>query len=272
MPKLNLSDGEELYFEVHGKGPPLVLISGLNGVGAFWTPHLAELSARFQVILHDHRGTGQSSPSHITYSIEQMADDLVQLLDHLEVQKAHMAGHSTGGAICQVLGIDHPDRVDRLVLSATWTAADEYFGRLFAIRGDILRAMGAEAYTRVSLLFMRPPEWIRDHRDVQAQDEAAMTAGFPAPEVMLSRIEALQAFDRRADLGRITAPTLVIGATDDMVTPAYFSEELRRLIPGARLTVLPFGGHFFPIVAAEDFRRELLDFLSSTPTANTARM
>ena len=93
MTILTLTDGEELYYEVHGQGPPLVLISGLNGVDAFWKPHLEVLSRNFTVILHDHRGTGRSSPSRIDYSIEQMAGDLVELLDHLEIGQADMVGH-----------------------------------------------------------------------------------------------------------------------------------------------------------------------------------
>ena len=261
MAILTLSDGEKLYYEIHGRGPPLVLVSGLNGVGAFWKPHLDILSRGYTVVLHDHRGTGRSSPSRIDYSVEQMAGDLVELLDHLEIGKANFVGHSTGGAICQVLGIDHPERVASLVLSATWTVADGYFRRLFELRADVLRAMGPEGYLRASLMFMRPPAWIRDHDATQNDEIAKMIAGFPAPEVMLSRIAALLKFDRRAELARIAAPTLILGARDDMVTPVYYSEELSRLIPGAETAILEAGGHFFPISAAEEFRGALLDFL-----------
>ncbi|MHA1151582.1 MAG: alpha/beta fold hydrolase [Alphaproteobacteria bacterium] len=261
MANLTLTDGENLYYEVHGQGPPLVLISGLNGVGKFWMPQLDALARNHSVVLHDHRGTGRSSPSRIDYSVEQMAGDLVELLDHLEIAKADMVGHSTGGAICQVLGIDRPERVKSLVLSATWTAADGYFRRLFELRADVLRTMGPEGYLRASLMFMRPPAWIRDHDATQSEEIAAMVANFPAPEVMLSRIAALLRFDRRADLGRIVAPTLIVGARDDMVTPIYFSEELASLIPGAETAILEAGGHFFPISAAEAFRRVLLEFL-----------
>ena len=272
MTILTLTDGEELYYEVHGQGPPLVLISGLNGVGAFWKPHLEVLSRNFTVILHDHRGTGRSSPSRIDYSIEQMAGDLVELLDHLEIGQADMVGHSTGGAICQVLGIDQPERVASLVLSATWTAADGYFRRLFELRADVLRAMGPEGYLRASLMFMRPPAWIRDHDATQDEEIAAMAANFPLPEVMLSRIAALLEFDRRSELGRISAPTLILGARDDTVTPIYFTEELRGLIPGAETAILEAGGHFFPVSAAEEFRGLVLDFLANpAPAARAAQ-
>ncbi len=161
MPVLRLSDGEELYYEIHGQGPPLALISGLNGTGAFWTPHLPALGVRFTVVLHDHRGTGRSSPSRIDYSIDQMADDVLQLLDHLEIHEARLVGHSTGGAICQTLAIERPERVARMVLSATWTATDAYFRRLFEVRSDTLRALGPEGYVPGSLYCSCRAHWRR---------------------------------------------------------------------------------------------------------------
>ena len=88
---------------------------------------------------------------------------------------------------------------------------------------------------------------------------------------MLSRIAAIVRFDRRADLARITAPTLVIGARDDVVTPAYYSEALGRLIPGARTVILPEGGHFFPVLAAGEFRRLVADFLTHVEAARAAQ-
>lgn len=270
MSDLTLSDGERLHYEVRGAGPPLLLVSGLNGVASFWAPHVEPLAARFTVVLHDHRGTGRSSPSRIDYSVGQMADDLVQLMDHLGIARAHLIGHSTGGAIGQTLALDRPERIDRLVLSATWTAADAYFRRLFEVRGETLRASGPAAYVRANALFMRPPPWTRDHAAALGAEEEVATAGFPPPEVMLSRIAAILGFDRRAELGRIAAPTLVVAARDDIVTPLYYSEELAERIPGAELLVLEDGGHFYPVVRAEEFRQATFDFLAGPARAAPA--
>lgn len=261
MANLTLSDGQSLYYEVQGDGPPLLLVSGLNGVASFWAPHVPEFAKRFRVILHDHRGTGRSSHTKMEYSVAQMTDDVVQLMDHLDVARAHLVGHSTGGAIGQTLALDRPERLDRLVLSATWTAADAYFRRLFKIRAMILQAIGPAAYVQANPLFMNPAAYTRAHEAEIAAAEAAATESFPPPEVMLSRIEAIVRFDRRADLGRITAPTLVFGAHDDIVTPAYYSEELGRLIPNAETVILPEGGHFYPVIETETFRRIVLEFL-----------
>ena len=109
--------------EVVGSGPPLLLVPGLGGRAEFWDPVVPPLAARFTVILHDHRGTGRSSIERIDYSIAQMTGDVIALLDHLGFDRAHLIGHSTGGAIGQTLAIDFPQRLDRLVLSATWAAA-----------------------------------------------------------------------------------------------------------------------------------------------------
>lgn len=261
MPILTLKDGGRLHYETKGAGPPLLLVPGLGGLASFWQPHLEALAAHFTVVLHDHRGTGQSGIERIDYSIQQMADDVLQLMDHLGLERAHLVGHSTGGVIGQCLALDRPARIDRLVLSATWAGADDYFRLLFDLRADVLRRLGPAAYLRTSALFLMPPSWLRDHASEVEVDEAEARLRMPDPEIVLRRIAAIQRFDRRAEVDRVAAPTLVIGARDDAVTPAYLSEELGRLIPNATTIILPEGGHFFPQILAARFRRAVLDFL-----------
>jgi aminoacrylate hydrolase len=257
-----LRDGATLWCETHGSGPPLMLVSGLGGAATFWNPHVAALSERFTVVLHDHRGTGRSTLSEMTYSVEQMTDDAVQLMDGLGIARAHWVGHSTGGAMGQTLALARPERLDRLVLSATWPKTDTYFRRSFEVRATILRELGAAAYQKASALALNPPFWIRDHEADLAAVEAQATATIPKPEIMLSRIAAIVAFDRRAELPRITCPTLAICARDDIVTPAYFTEDIGRLIPRCRTVILPDGGHFYPNIHGDAFRSVVTQFLT----------
>ena len=263
MAILKLRDGAELYYEVQGEGPPLLLVPGLGGVGTFFAEHVPELAKRFRVVVHDHRGTGRSTPSRIDYSVEQMTGDLLQLMDALDLRKAHLCGHSTGGVIGQTLALDRPERLDRLVLSATWTKADAYFHRLLEVRAETLRKAGPALYVRSNALWMRPPALTRDRLEHETKLEEAAIAAFPPVEVMLSRIAAIRRFDRSSELGNIRHKTLVFVARDDMVTPRYYSEELARLIPDARLVMLPDGGHFYPNVHGETFRRTVSDFLAA---------
>src|SRR5579885_195546 len=133
MPKAPIRDGE-LHYEICGRGPPLVLASGLGGLASFWDGQLCDLARSFQVITFDHRGSGRSSKSPPPYSIDGMVQDVVDLIDHLKSETVFYVGHSTGGAIGQRLAARHPARLSGLVLSATWTHADPYFRRLFTLR------------------------------------------------------------------------------------------------------------------------------------------
>ena len=105
MPKANIGNGE-IYYEVHGEGPPLLLVAGLGGTGDYWKPQIEALAKHYTVILHDHRGTGQSSHSQIEYSVDQMADDVLRLMDFLKIEQAHFVGHSTGGAMALILAVE----------------------------------------------------------------------------------------------------------------------------------------------------------------------
>jgi aminoacrylate hydrolase len=261
MPHIKLSDGAELYYEKHGSGPPLFLVPGLGGDGRFWGDNVAALAKDFTVVVHDHRGTGRSTLSRMKYSVEQMADDALQLIEGLGFDKVHWCGHSTGGAMGQVLAIEHPGRLSRLVLSSTWAKTDAFFRRLFEMRSLMLKELGPAAYLKSSALALNMPAWVRDHDADLLAVEAKASETIPLPEIVLSRIAAIVAHDRRADLQKVRAPSLAICARDDTVTPLYFTEELVRLIPGARAYVLADGGHAYPNVHGAEFRRVMTSFL-----------
>lgn len=260
MPRVNIGDGE-LHYEITGDGPPLMLVSGLGGAGAYWKPLLPAFSRRYRVVTYDHRGTGQSERSRIAYSVEQMTRDHLALMDRLGIERADFVGHSTGGAIGQIVAIERPERLRSLVISSSWTKNDPVFSLAFDVRKTILATLGAEAYQKASLLMMYPPWWVRDHAAELRADIAASVPSFPPPEIMLSRIDAILAFDRTGELGTIRTPTLVICAEDDTLTPAYFSRELAERIPGATLEVLKTGGHLTAKTVPDEFTEKVLAFL-----------
>ncbi len=262
MPKVSIGDAE-LYYEEHGRGPALMLVPGLNGAGSFWARQVPDFARDFRVVVHDHRGTGQSTHSRIRYSVEQMAADVLRLMDRLGIASAHLVGHSTGGAIGQVIAQDHPDRLQSLVLSATWPGPDPYFRRLFESRKQTLRTSGVEAYLAGSVLVLAPPWWVSAN-DAALVEQHRVAAAAAAPvEVTESRIDAIMAFDRRARMREIRVPTLVVVAADDMVTPLFYSRELADGVPGAKLVVLDGGGHFVPNIFPDQYNATVGGFLRS---------
>src|SRR4026209_1606516 len=260
MPHVSIGDAQ-IYYEEQGRGPALMLVPGLGAQGASWAPQGRDFSRDFRVIVHDHRGAGQSTHSRIRYSVDQMAADTLTLMDRLGVERAHYGGHSHGGAIGQTIAQDHPDRLLSLVLSATWPGPDAYFRRSFETRKELLLHRGFESYWRASVVMLRPPKWVSEHDAALEEEIARLRAAAPPAEVLASRIDAIVRFDRRARLGEIRCPTLVVVAGDDALTPPFYSEELASRIPGAKLVVLPTGGHFAPALQPEEYNAAVGGFL-----------
>jgi aminoacrylate hydrolase len=255
------SGDEAIYFEDHGTGFPVLLIPGLGGVCSCFAAQVPVFAREYRVIIHDHRGTGRGARPLMTYSVEQMTEDALRVMDACGIERAHVVGHSTGGAIGQIMAIEHPERIAAFVGSNTWTHADAYFKHVFRFRRSLLEhGMVAEYATAGSLLLWNA-EWIAANSERVEREEKMMRDNFPDPRMVMARIDAISAFDRRADLSRIKAPTLIYGSNDDMVTPAYFSRDLAKRVAGAKLAMLPIGGHSSYQTAPDAWNVEVLNFL-----------
>lgn len=257
-PRSGFCANGEIHYEEAGRGDPLVFIAGLGGVGRFWERQVEAFYGQYRIVLHDHRGTGRSAKSAIRYSIPQMAQDTLAVMDAARISKAIIVGHSTGGAVAQYIAASQPGRVTALVLSATWAWADDYFRALFSLRKEILITGGYATYELLGKLLCHPPSFI-------ASNAALLqgTNGGSPTETILSRIDALLAFDSRPYVSRIEAPTMVIGADDDVVTPPHLSENLAALLPAAQRIRLRSGGHYCPRTVPAEYNAALSQFFNA---------
>ncbi|MEK6709794.1 MAG: alpha/beta fold hydrolase [Nitrospinota bacterium] len=258
------SGGVDIDYEVvnpGGKGVPVFLITGLGGVRGVWGLQLEDFSRNRPLVLHDHRGTGKSAKPRGAYSVRLMAQDVAAIMDALKMPKAHFVGSSTGGAINQVLCIDHPGRVQTASIVSSWPRSDAFFLRQFTMRKRVLLEMGWEAYTRLSAVTLHSPRYFTDHFGEIEKKENEQIRNAPPAEVMAERIDCIIAHDEWDRLGRIRAPVLVLVARDDVTTPPYYSEQLARLIPGAQLRVFEDGGHFVYIARPKEFNAAVRDFI-----------
>ncbi len=253
-----------MKFELTGSGEEVVLLSaGLGGAAAFWAPQRAALEAQFRVLGFDQRGTGRNAePLPEGYTIGHMADDVVQVMDAAGVSRVHLLGHALGGLVGLDLARRFPERVGRLVLVNAWARVDRHSERCFDIRIGILHSQGPAAYVAAQPLFLHTAPYMSAHHDKISAEVAHGTAHFQGAENLLKRIGALRAFDARADLARIMAPTLVAASRDDLLVPWTASEALAAGLPHAELWVTPEGGHAFSVEQPELFNAKLLDFLT----------
>lgn len=257
MSTFSPKEGVTLWFDDVGTGEPLFAVSGLSGIASFWDPHVDALTQDHRVITHDHRGTGRSSRTRGDYSIEQMAQDVLAIADHLNIDSFHFIGHSTGGAIGQHLAVHHADRIKTLVLSSTWAGSDSYMQSLFTLRRDVLKDMGMKAYKRIGSLLLKPPALFKDNAYPSTEEETPADA-----HITLSRLQALLSFDIRERLNEIVAPTLIMCTEDDVITPPHLSRELSEKVVRSELVMLNAGGHFYPETFPGEFQQHVLAFLA----------
>jgi aminoacrylate hydrolase len=261
MPELLQRPDGRLAYEVAGHGPPLFLVTGLGGSRRYWANLVPALSREFTVITHDHMCIGDSHGSRSDHTVKALADDIIALMDHLGIRQAHLLGHSTGAAAGQVLAQDHPQRLLKLVLSAGWAGPDPYFKLCFEARKALLEGSGVVAYQRAGAFFLYPPSWISEDSRRLESLLAGFVATTPAAEVLAARVDMIVAFDRRSRQHEIVAPTLVVCAKDDQLTPMHLSEELAAGIPHARLARLSWGGHAASQTSPEEFLNVVVEVL-----------
>ena len=263
---MNSGTADGLYWEMHDgpAGATSVLLSaGLGGSAAFWAPQMDALTERFRVILYDHRGTGRSDrslkPGH---SVAAMAEDMVAVLDATDTARAHIVGHAAGGNAGLQLALDHPERLDKLVVVNGWSRPDPHVARCFAARIRLLEAFGPTAYVEAQAVFLYPPDWISENDALVKTQEHHHIQTFPRTDVMLARIGALLAFDIDDRLGEIPHPVLVAASADDMLVPPLLSRRLAEGLPSATLDVVPWGGHAFTATVSGAFNARLVAFLN----------
>jgi aminoacrylate hydrolase len=253
-----------LWYEWHGpaEGEIVILSSGLGGAGAYWAPNLPALSRRYRVLLYDHRGTGGSDrdlPASVT--VEDMATDLLALLDALAIDRAHFVGHAAGAAIGLALALAAPERLLGLVAVNGWARLDPHFARCFEARLLLLRHGGPRAYLRAQPIFLYPAEWTSEHSARLDAETEVQLAHFPGADSLERRIAALQSFFVEDRLGEIAVPLLALAAKDDMLVPWTCSRAIAEAVPGASLALLDWGGHAFNLIDPESFNRVLLAWL-----------
>jgi aminoacrylate hydrolase len=258
------TQGISLHYELFGdrRKPAVLLLAGLGGAGASFGPQTARFAADHFVIVPDHRGTGQTTRSADGYTIAQHAADMASLVEHLDTGPVHVVGTSTGGAIAQLMALDHAHTVCSVTMASSFARADAYLRRQFALRRKLMAEADAQTIYSCYALFLFAPHYASSNpQAVQAWIDRA--ASHPLErEVALKRIDMIMAHDAMARLGAIRQPVLCLGGDHDLCTPFYLSEEIAQAIPGAELAVLPGGGHFIHYELEERFFDVISAFLA----------
>ena len=226
MPTIRVND-INMYYEIHGEGKPLVLIGGLGidlselGSISHW------LAQRYQVLTFDNRGAGRTDKPDMPYSIEMMASDTAELLDALAIERISVLGISLGGRIALTLALQHPEKVERLILVSTSA-----------------RVMG----TRKRIWRLRLLHLLASISHVKSE--------YPQPHyAFLRQLHASDNYNCTNRLHRLTIPTLIMHGRKDKSAPYALAEEMHSNIRESRMITFK-GGHVFFLMGE---RQQFLD-------------
>jgi pimeloyl-ACP methyl ester carboxylesterase len=256
MPIASLSTGIDIYFESHGQGEALVFIPATGFSGDVWKHHqVPELSKSFKVVVHDPRGCGRSSRIKGPCTIDQMACDVAALLDHAEIDSAHVLGHSMGGRIALALALNFPRKVKSLILAASGSGpaarsgADCIPGLPFYLAVELVE-MGFQEFVRHEICdsdtYFTPEFRRRDLQQVRAFYDLAWPTHAKLPDYLQLCI-ARHNWESTHRLREVNVPTLVAIGDEDIIGSNHVtqSEVLAERIPGAEFKLIKGQSHGF---------------------------
>lgn len=265
MPFVQLKD-LKLYYEVYGEGPPFLFISETACHGEVWKPYqVPEFSRDHRVIIYDQRGTGRTDKPSAEYTTKTLAADAASLLDHLGAEQAIVYGHSMGGRVAQLVALDYPQKVKKLILASS--GASHSTGGIPLKMCMELVGKGYERYARDHAMRIGFTEtFVREHPEQVEKFLEIRLANLPPLECYLLHVIARQAHDTSQRLKDIRVPTLVMVGDDEAKTTSDIShwtsaEILARGIPHAKLVIFPDSGHYYFFARPEATNQAIRDFL-----------
>lgn len=272
MPYARASDGIRLHYEVIGRAnaPAVLMIQGLGADKHGWDMQRLPLALNYRVIALDNRGAGRSDKPFGHYTLEQMADDAITVLDAVGVERAHVVGASMGGAISQIIGVRHAHRVLSLTLACTACRNHPW-------RRELLQNWAAAANERgMGAMAAEAARWVIGPRSFRRLLPAFGWLGPLAlgrtSHAFVSQVKAILEVDESAadQLEQVDIPTLVLVGNQDILTPRGDSEEIAARMPNAELVVISGAAHGFMVEHATTFNRVLFEFLGRVEKARRA--
>ena len=256
-----LKSGEaRIHYVLEGQSgsPVLVFSNSLGANYSMWDPQAAEFRKRCRVLRYDTRGHGQSSVTPGPYLIEQLAKDVIALLDALDLGRVHFCGLSMGGMIGMWLGVNAPERLSKLVLcnTAAKIGTSEFWNaRIDAVQKNGMKSVASAVVERWFSPAFRHKSPATISSTLKMLEEAN-------PDGYAACCAAVRDFDFRKQLRNIHMPALVIAGTHDPATPPADGRFLADQIQGARFAELN-AAHLSNIEEQDRFNREIAAFLNS---------
>jgi pimeloyl-ACP methyl ester carboxylesterase len=256
-----------LCYQERGQGDPVLILPGLGTDIDFWQLNVPALAERYHVLAVDLPGLGKSDKPDASYELPWICDRIVAFLDAKDLQRVSIVGGSLGGHLALLLALNHPDRVDKLVLMGSvgaWLEPDFLLSMLLRVLwnewlvADYARANWPEIYGK---MLMRETELTRELFRYQMAVRAAPHRYMPEGRALARALRSIFYHSCRQRLSEVQMPVLLVWGESDEIHPVEEGLFMRQHLPDARLVVIPDAAHEAMIDQPELFNRVVLEFL-----------
>jgi 3-oxoadipate enol-lactonase len=268
MPELRVGDAD-IHYEVKGEGTPFVFIAETACDGDVWNMfQVPEFSKDHRTIVTDYRGTGQSTRTPTRYTTRMFCDDIASVMGHIGAEQAVVCGHSMGGRVAQLLALEHPKKVKKLILASSGAAHPGAHGIPLRIATEMVE-MSYEKYVRDHTIEVGWTEqYVKAHLDKIEDYLKVRMANLASVECYFRHVIARQEHDTSGRLADIKVPTLVLVGEDDHGVVSDMSHRkgadiLANGIPNARLVLFPGERHSYFYSNPEPSHKVIREFLAS---------
>lgn len=263
MGRIEVKPNFKMHYEEFGSrlNPSVVLIRGTGADSSRWMPQVEAYKDEFHVVIFDNRGTGKSDTSKGPYTVGQMADDTVSLLDALDIETCHLSGSSLGGAIALDLAIHNPTRVGSLQMHSSWLATRGYSEYSLNLLKKFLELGGIDFYYEATLPLLFSPQFLAEDYDRLKSILSHMRANAASPEGLMAQIDANLTYDLSERAKEVKIPTLVTVGEADCLLPVAASQEIVEAIQGASLVIFNGGPHLVTMESSKEFNEVTLKWM-----------
>lgn len=258
------ANGIDIYYELHGEGPLLILIGGLGTDHSFWNPHIKSFTKDYQVLIYDNRGSGQTTCPLVPYTIDTMADDLAALIDALGFDQGDVIGSSMGAAIATSYAANYPEKIDKLIICSLFGRLNErarlFFDAAIAAYEEI---QNPEKYYNLIAPWLYSPNFFDLPQNISA---IAFDSNYPYIQPfdgLKGQYSALKSYNYIAKLPQIQCETLILAGEKDALSPQEDALKMARTMSLASLFVFDSAGHLFNYEAPHTFSKLALEFLQN---------